>query len=135
MKSRILVIDDDGVLRRLMTKLLIAGGYDVTTAASGEEGLKVFEAGPPPDAIVLDLLMPGLSGFEVLAQLRQTPAGFAVPVLVLTGQVAPQDQERVMQLGADLFMTKPFSSFELLDTIRVVSTMHRAARNEERAAS
>lgn len=135
MKLRILVIDDDGVLRRLMTKLLVAGGYEVSTAASGEEGLKLIADGLVPDAIVLDLLMPGLSGFDVLKELRASETGKNLPVLILTGQVAAADQDRALQAGADLYMTKPFSSFELLDTIRLAITVRNSGQGDRRAAS
>lgn len=128
MKPRVLVIDDDAVLRRLMTKLLGAGGYEALTASGGEEGLKSLVPGSLPDAIVLDLSMPGMSGFEVLQRLRGDAATAHLPVLVLTGQAGSADHDRSLELGADLFMTKPFSSFELLDTIRVLlGSSHRAA--------
>ena len=73
--------------------------------------------------------------WDRLEQLRATEAGKHIPVLVLTGQVAAADQDRAIQAGADLYMTKPFSSFELLDTIRLAITVRNSGQGEQRAAS
>lgn len=122
MKENILAIDDDAVLRRLMTKLLNSGGYQVHTVAGGEEALHYLAQHPPPDAIICDLMMPEMPGTEVVAAIRSDPRLLAIPILILTGQANQKDRDDALAAGADHYMTKPFSSYELLDQIRRLLT-------------
>ena len=127
MKPRILAIDDDPVLRRLMTKLLPQAGFEVTAVASGRDALALLEEGPLPDAVVCDLLMPGMPGIDVVRAIRAEGRTADLPVLVLTGEASQGDRNEAIESGADLFMMKPFSSFELIEQVRHLLTCRRRA--------
>jgi putative two-component system response regulator len=112
-RQHVLVVDDDATIARLLEQLLRAAGHRVTVARDGREGLdRVAER--PPDLILLDLDMPALGGFEVCGRLKQDPATRLIPVVILTGQNAPEARLRAWELGADDFLTKPFLNVEVL---------------------
>jgi len=113
--ARILVVDDEPQVLRLLRTALSERGYDVTTAASGEEALAAVEK-RLPDVILLDLVMPGLSGLDVCQAVR---ARAAVPILVLSARGDEHDKVTALDLGADDYLTKPFGMAELLARIRV----------------
>jgi chemosensory pili system protein ChpA (sensor histidine kinase/response regulator) len=117
MSRRILVIDDDPLLRRLTARLLTAGGFQVATAGDGAEGLEILGR-ETFDAVICDLLMPGMSGFEVVRRIREDPRLADLPILVLTSQGHHEDRDRALEAGADTYMTKPFSSFELQEALQ-----------------
>lgn len=108
--QRILVIDDDPAVTSLLKRGLSYEGFMVETAKSGAEGLTIARE-RPSDVVILDVMMPGLNGFEVLQRLRA--ADEQLPVLMLTGKDAPNDQVQGLSLGADDYVLKPFS-FEVL---------------------
>lgn len=114
--SRILVIDDEPQIRRLLRVALEAADYRVFEAATGREGLAEV-ASRQPDAILLDLGLPELDGMEVLRRLREWTS---TPVLVLSVQDAGEDKVRALDLGADDYVTKPFDTPELLARLRVL---------------
>ena len=118
--QRILVIDDDSAVTSLLKRGLSYEGFAVETASSGREGLACARE-HPPDLLILDVTMPGLSGFEVLEQLRA--ADEELPVLMLTARDAPADQVRGLESGADDYVVKPFT-FEVL-LARVHSLLRR----------
>jgi len=118
--QRILVIDDDPAVTSLLKRGLSYGGFAVETAPSGHEGLECARE-RPSDLVILDVTMPGLSGFEVLERLRA--ADEELPVLMLTGRDAPADQVRGLESGADDYVVKPFT-FEVL-LARVHSQLRR----------
>jgi len=111
----VLIIDDEVQIRRLLRVTLEANGYRVFEAASGQEGL-VEAAQRRPDAIVLDLGLPDMDGVDVLKRLREWSQA---PVVVLSVREGEDDKVRAMDHGADDFMTKPFSTVELLARLRV----------------
>jgi two-component system KDP operon response regulator KdpE len=113
--ARILVVDDEQQVLRLLRTALTERGYDVTTAASGEEALAA-SARRTPDVIVLDLMMPGISGLDVCREVR---ARSAVPIIVLSARGEERDKVLALDLGADDYLTKPFGMEELLARIRV----------------
>jgi len=118
--QHILVIDDDAAITKVLKRGLSYDGFAVDTAETGIEGLtKAREY--PPDLIILDVLMPGLNGFEVLHRLRA--ADDHLPVLMLTGKDAPADQVQGLESGADDYVLKPFT-FEVL-LARVHSLLRR----------
>ena len=82
--ARLLLVDDDDILRRMATQTLRHAGFEVTASDNGEEALRLFDAGQF-DLVLLDVMMPGLDGFEVCRQLRQRPRGATLPILMLTG--------------------------------------------------
>jgi two-component system response regulator MprA len=108
--QHILVIDDDPAVTSVLRRGLTYEGFAVDVAASGEEGLAVVRDHPPA-LIILDIMMPGMDGLEVLRRLRA--AGDSIPVLMLTAKDAPQDEVAGLQQGADDYVVKPFT-FEVL---------------------
>ncbi len=108
-----MLIDDDEFVREVaQTTLEVVGGWDVISAANGDEGLyrAIHEA---PDAIVLDVMMPGSDGPEVLAQLRANPATAPIPVVFMTAKAFASEIERLERLGAAGVITKPFDPMAL----------------------
>ncbi|MDQ2783866.1 MAG: response regulator [Chloroflexota bacterium] len=123
---RILVVDDEPQILRALRAALKGHGYDVQTAGDGEEALDLL-ALHPPDIVILDLIMPGKSGFDVVQEVR---AWSALPIIVLSARGEDRDKVTALDLGADDYLTKPFSMNELLARIRV-ALRHRP----EQAAS
>ena len=122
--ARLLVIEDDPKILRSLDKGLRAEGYEVVTAAAGDDGLRLA-LGQRFDCLVLDLLLPGRGGLEVLVELRR--AGNAVPVLVLTARDAVEDRVTGLDAGADDYVVKPFHFAELLARLRVMLRRGRPA--------
>jgi len=114
MPGRILVIDDEPQITRVLRAALSAQGFDVRTANDPEEGLQVFRDWPP-DLVITDLMMPGLSGVEVTRAIR---ARAATPVLVLSVREHERSKVEALDAGADDYVTKPFSIQELLARVR-----------------
>ena len=121
-KERILVVDDEPDIVALVAYHLARAGYGVSTASSGPEAL-AKAASELPALIVLDLMLPGLSGFDVLERLRADPATAQIAVLTLTARREEPDRVRGLTLGADDYLTKPFSPQEL--TLRVGAILRR----------
>ena len=115
----ILVVDDEQPLRLLIRAVLGYRGYQIIEAGSGEESLQVFATSPTPVSLVLmDVNLPGLSGWEAMAQLRARSPG--LPVVVLSGGYAEEESRRAMALGAADFVSKPFDNLQLVQTVRKV---------------
>jgi two-component system KDP operon response regulator KdpE len=112
--ARILVVDDEPQILRSLRTTLASHGYDVQTAATGEEALAAVD-GRLPDLVLLDLVLPGLSGLEVCRHLR---ARSSLPILVLSARGDERDKVAALDLGADDYLTKPFGVNELLARIR-----------------
>jgi two-component system response regulator RegX3 len=114
--TRVLVVEDEESFSEALGYLLRKEGFDVTVAETGPDALAEFERGGA-DLVLLDLMLPGLSGIEVCQRLRQTSA---VPVIMLTAKDSEIDKVVGLEIGADDYMTKPFSSRELVARIRAV---------------
>lgn len=112
--ASILVVEDDAFTVALLRFLLERQGLRVRTAADGPSALACIEQGPVPDAVVLDLLLPQLSGLAVLARLRQQPAWAHTPVVVLSALDAGSEMAQAFAAGANDYLTKPFNPEELL---------------------
>jgi DNA-binding response OmpR family regulator len=117
--GRILVVDDEPHIRRVLDAMLGNEGFDVVLASEGAEGLRAVMAGHI-DLVILDLLMPGASGLEVLAKIRSDPSVADTPVIILTAKGQDADREAAFAGGADDFMTKPFSPKKLVARIREI---------------
>src|SRR6266480_3706323 len=117
MKQKILVVDDEADALELVTFNLKAAGYEVVTAADGEEALKKARA-VLPQLIVLDLMLPEVDGLEVCKILRRDATTRAIPILMLTAKAAEIDRVLGLELGADDYVTKPFSPRELVLRIK-----------------
>ncbi len=116
-KETILVVDDEPAILQIIQERLEREGFAVHTAGSGEEALASVEAGAP-DLIILDLMLPGIDGFDVLRAVRQ--AGHQVPVIVLTARDDQVDVVVGLELGADDYIVKPFNPRELAARVRAV---------------
>ncbi len=124
----ILVVEDDRSLREGLAMNFRLRGYRVLTAADGDDGLRAaFDE--KPDLVVLDLMLPGTDGLEILSELRGRDV--AVPVLILSARDRLQDKVRGLEIGADDYLTKPFQLPELLARVEVIL---RRRRGERRAA-
>lgn len=121
-------IDDDAAIRQFLSAVLKADGYEVLLAADGAAGVTTARA-ELPDVILLDLIMPYASGFEVLRHLRDDEATRDIPVLVLSTQGGEDDIVRALDQGAEDFLIKPFYARELLARVRKVLTRTRVARS------
>ena len=121
-KTKILIVDDEPQILRALRAGLVAHGYDVVSAADGEEALDQA-ATELPDAVILDLNLPKLSGLEVCKGLREWSS---VPIIVLSVRDAERDKVAALDLGADDYLTKPFGADELLARLRVA--LRHAAR-------
>lgn len=122
--ERILVVDDEADILALVTYHLAKSGYRVSTAATGPEALRAARD-ERPALIVLDLMLPGMSGFDVLEQLRADAATSGIAVLMLTARRDEPDRIRGLSIGADDYLTKPFSPQELV--LRVAAILRRTA--------
>jgi two-component system phosphate regulon response regulator PhoB len=121
--ARILVVEDERDIAALVAFHLMKEGYRVRTAESGQEALEAA-AVERPDLVLLDLMLPGFSGYQVLQELRRRPDLAEVPVVVLTARRDEADRVMGLELGADDYVTKPFSPRELV--LRVAAVLRRA---------
>jgi DNA-binding response OmpR family regulator len=115
----VLVADDDHDIRRLISRRLRHRGYRVVTAANGTEALDLLFA-EPPDAAVLDGIMPGIEGHEVCARMRADERTSKVPVVLLTAKPADADEREAKESGVDAFLVKPFRMNELDDVLKAL---------------
>ena len=127
MKRKILVVDDEPDAVELVEFNLRQAGFDVATAADGAEALKKARAARP-DLIVLDVMLPEMDGLEVCKVLRRDPATADVPIIMLTARAAEVDRVVGLEIGADDYVTKPFSPRELV--LRIKKILDRGAREE-----
>ena len=117
MARRILIVEDDEKSRRLLSDVLAYHGYEVAAVRSGEEALRTAAA-RAPDAALLDIQLPGITGFEVLAGLREPRCcGALLPVVAVTASVMEQDRKKILAAGFSAFVSKPVNIRELLATL------------------
>jgi two-component system OmpR family response regulator len=117
-KRRILVVDDEPDIRRLVAEALEASGYDAHTAANGAEALREASLSLP-DLVLLDIMMPGMDGFAVYERLRQKPVDLRSPIIFLTARREINDKLLGFEKGAADYITKPFHIKELLARVKV----------------
>jgi DNA-binding response OmpR family regulator len=115
--ARVLVVEDDPVIQLLVSEVLRAESYDVRLADDGESGLALVRE-DPPELVVLDVMMPGLDGYEVLGHLRADPATAGIPVLLMTALNSSDDVARGFAAGADDYLRKPFATEDLLASVK-----------------
>lgn len=116
MARRILVVEDDEKSRRLLTDVLEYHGFDVGAYPSGEQGLEHARSASP-DAALLDIELPGINGFDVLARLRAESAGASMPVIAVTASVMDQDRKKILAAGFDAYVPKPVNIRELVTVL------------------
>jgi len=121
--EKVLIIEDDAALALAMTKALRSAGYQVETARTGDEGLERALAAPP-DCVLLDVMLPGMNGYEVLAELRARDED--LPIVMITAKAEEADKVRGLELGADEYVVKPVGLLEL--QARVAAALRRRRR-------
>ena len=121
---RALIVDDEPAIRNLLRTVLELEGWEVHEAEDGGQALALAKA-EKPHGVVLDVMMPVMDGFEVLAELRQTEFGRKMAVVMLTAKTRPSDILRGTRLGADLYLTKPFDPGHVVERL----AFHALRRN------
>ncbi|WP_304525863.1 response regulator transcription factor [Halomonas sp. I5-271120] len=117
--AKVLVVDDEPNIVLSLEFLMQQAGFEVVTAEDGESALtRVAEA--PPDLVLLDISLPGISGFDVLEQLRANPTLTRLPIIMLTAHGREVEREKGLALGADDYITKPFSTQALVDKVKTL---------------
>lgn len=129
-RERILVVDDDREIVRLLRSYLEQAGYEVLVAYDGESALHVLRR-DRPDLLVLDLMLPDRDGWEITRLLRGDPTLAAIPIIMLTARVDDTDKIIGLEMGADDYVTKPFNAREVLARVRAM--LRRQQRNAEGA--
>ena len=114
--GRILVVDDEPHIRRVLSVVLEGRGYEVTMASDGLQGLDEL-GGEAVDLVILDLMMPGANGLEILSKIRTDPQRAETPVIILTAKGQDTDRDAALAGGANDFLTKPFSPKKLIARI------------------
>lgn len=117
---RILVIDDDPSVQKLVATLIERAGMESEGALTATQGAKLLRKPPLPHALVLDLMLPDISGMEFLAQMRAKDAFDDLPVVILSAIVDPDQIREGLKLGADRYITKPYLASNLIDTLKDV---------------
>ena len=115
MKKKILVVEDDAAIKLGLHSALMDEGYEVHAASTGPDGLKIAKE-KKPDLVILDVMLPGMSGYEICKRIRD--AGAKIPVIMLTAKVDENDKVLGLELGADDYVTKPFSIRELMARVK-----------------
>src|SRR5437016_6626104 len=126
-KTTILTADDDPQLLRLITRNLQLEGYAVLSASDGQQALEQIES-QSPDLVLLDVMMPRMDGFSVCHRVREFSS---VPIIIVTARGQDEDKVRGLDLGADDYLTKPFSVDELLARVRAVLRRAQFASSEQ----
>jgi len=126
---KILVVDDERAVRESLRRALELEGYEIELAEDGSRALELLETEPEPDAMVLDILMPGVDGLEVSRTLRRK--GSKLPILMLTARTQVEDRVEGLDAGADDYLTKPFALDELLARLRaLLRRVHQSGSDE-----
>ena len=120
MPKKILIVEDDKFLRELISQKLVKEGYDIGSAIDGEEGVKKIKD-EKPDLVLLDLILPGIDGFEVLTQMKEMPSTSSIPVIILSNLGQKEDMDKALAGGAEDFMVKAhFTPSEIVAKIKFV---------------
>lgn len=121
---RILIVEDEESLLKLESILLSSRGYHVTGVKDGLAALKALTENSF-DLVLLDIMMPGIDGFEVCRRIRENPQTKDLPVVMLTAKKSAVDQARGLEIGADAYITKPFKSVKIMDMIESLLAKRR----------
>jgi len=122
--KRVLIVDDDPMIRHIVQTILEAEGYHVSLAEDGQEGVNKLRSESeqtPFDLMVLDMMMPRMTGIEVLSSVREDPAFTALPIIMLTAEAKPGDILGGYAAGASYYITKPFTRDQLLHGINLIA--------------
>ncbi len=121
MGKHVLLIEDEPNIIEAISFILSRDGWEVKTHSNGHDAMDVVRA-RSPDVIILDVMLPGKSGFDILSEIRADAALGQTPVLMLTARGQTKDREMAERAGASRYMTKPFSNSEILETVRQLVT-------------
>jgi len=116
-RARILLVEDEPALQKVLAMRLGIEGFEVRTASDGQEALELIRQ-EAPDLVLTDLMMPVMDGSELTRMIKRDPALKAIPVMILTALKEQRERDHVMSLGADAFAAKPYNSVELTEKIR-----------------
>ena len=119
-KVRVLLVDDEPSIVKMVSKRLEVEGFEVLVAIDGQEALKKVQA-EAPDVVILDLMLPKLNGYEVCMMLKEDTRYQKIPVVMFTAKAQEQDEKLGLACGADAYIRKPFKAQELLDQIRALA--------------
>ena len=133
-KPRILIVEDHPIIAELVETRLRIEGMDPVKCPGGREALELIGK-EPLDAVILDIMMPEVDGYEVLRHIRAHPATRTLPVIFLTAKSTPADIEKGLAMGANYYITKPFSGLDLVRKVRVCLEERRAAAASEPPAA
>ncbi|HWH80139.1 MAG TPA: response regulator transcription factor [Candidatus Binatus sp.] len=128
--QKILVVEDEPDIRKLVQYNLVQERYKVLEAEDGEQAIKIIQR-DKPSLVILDLMLPGLSGLEVCKQLRERPETAKLPILMLTAKVGEADRVVGLEMGADDYLAKPFSPRELVARVRAILRRANGAAQSE----
>ena len=132
-RPRVLVVEDDAALRKVLELRLGLEGFDVSSARDGQAGLEALDEGLP-DVVVCDLMMPRVDGFGFCRTARHREASRELPIVVLTARQRDGEIDRLLELGDITFMTKPFDAQVLTSTLRELTARRREAVRAEQEA-
>ncbi len=132
-KPRILIVEDNSLIAELVETRLRIEGMQPTKCPGGREALDLLGR-ETFDAVILDIMMPDVDGYQVLRHIRSTPATLTLPVIFLTAKSTPDDIEKGLALGANAYIAKPFSGLDLVRKIRLCLEETKAIRPEPRVA-
>ena len=118
-RRRVLLVDDEPGIIKTVGKRLEMAGYDVLTAMDGKDGLTKAQLGKP-DVIILDLMLPKMSGFEVCAALKKDPQYQRIPIIIFTGKGQEMDERLCREIGANAYMNKPHQAKALIEQIEAL---------------
>lgn len=121
MSKHVLLIEDEPNIIEAVSFLLSRDGWTVSTHSNGHDAADVIKT-KQPDMLILDVMLPGRSGFDILADVRASVEGRDIPVLMLTARGQTKDREMAERIGATRFMTKPFSNAEIIEALHEMST-------------
>ncbi|WP_193173723.1 response regulator transcription factor [Nisaea nitritireducens] len=118
MTKRVFIAEDEPNILESLSFLLGREGWEVTSALDGNSALEQLNAGSLPDVVILDIMLPHRNGFDILRQLRASPRTRDLPVIVLTAKGQEKDRKTAEEIGANAFVTKPFSNKDVVDQVR-----------------
>ena len=130
MSKRILVVDDDMSFVRLVERILQGAGYEVNIATNGLNALKIVRD-KNPDLVLLDIMLPGVDGFEICRRLRDAPDTAQMPILMGSSKSRKSDREMAIEVGANDFYAKPIKSEELLDMVENLLGLRSSTNDRE----
>ena len=122
-----LIVDDDEDILYLLRLLLLRDGFIVNTASNGRDARDFIDSSKPTDIVITDLMLPYVSGFELITHMREHPEWKDVPVIVLSGKVTERDAVQALDLGANDYVTKPYSPLELSARVKRHLNLRRRA--------